>query len=288
MRVLLAFTLAPFSGTAAVAVTSKVISVTGEFCGGSKLNRTEVGGTHKATVWYPTDDSQKYPVLSFAHGATVSDPRAYVGTIAGVAEAGYIVIALNGCPFAMHEWKAQVSSLTYMLTQEQTLKNIIDYDAPTGVFGHSMGGAATICAASDADSVKTAKIAAAVSMHPGVQTGPTRPLIPILYFAGQVDKIVPSPLVKLDFERCPHKVDRGYAVFSGYSHFGPTGPGSNNEIEWTAAMMDCYVKKQTAGCTKVFGDANGKGSLCSAGQTSHCETHRAESQRPSSSETVVV
>jgi len=287
MRVLPALALALLPGTVAIAVKSKVISVTGQFCGGSTLNGTVEHGTYKATVWYPTDDSKKYPVLSFAHGMTVWDPRVYVGTIAGVAEAGYIVIALNGCTLAMNEWKAQVSSLTYMLTQEKTLKNIIDYNAPTGVFGHSMGGASTICAASDADSVKTAKIAAAVSMHPGVQIGPSRPIIPILYFAGQLDTVVPSVMVKAEFDLCPHKVDRGYAVFSGYTHMGPTGPWSNHEIEWTVAMMDCHVKKHTTGCTKVFGNANGQGSMCSAGQTSHCETHRAPAGSPSP-ETVVV
>jgi len=288
MRVLPALALAFLPGTVAIAVTSKVISVTGERCGSSRLNGTEEHGTYKATVWYPTDDSKKYPVLSFAHGVG-STPRAYVGTIKGVAEAGYIVIAVDGCSWSFHEWKAQVSSLTYMLTQEQTLKTIIDYNAPTGVFGHSMGGQSTICAASDADSVKTAKIAAAVSMHPGVQMGPSKPIIPILYFAGQLDTIVPSVMVKAKFENCPRNVDRGYAVFSGYIHTSPEGPWSNHEIEWTVAMMDCYVKKHATGCTKVFGNANGQGSMCSAGQTSHCETHRVDSPAGSPSpETVVV
>jgi len=282
--------LALFPCTASVTVKSKVISVTGQFCGvpqgGNESGLATPDGTYKATVWYPTDDSKKYPLLSFAHGATVSDPKAYSGTIAGVAEGGYIIIALDGCAASMTEWKAQVSSLTYMLTQEQTLKNIIDYDAPTGVFGHSMGGQATICSASDADSVKQAKIAAAVSMHPGVQIGPSKPIIPILYFAGQIDSIVPSALVKSKYASCPRSVDRGYAVFKGYTHFSPAGPLGNHEIQWIVAMMDCYLKKSATGCSAIFGDKNGQGnSLCSAGQTSHCEVHHAD--EPSIVETIV-
>jgi len=272
-------------GTVAVAVANKIIEITGSPCGLG--NGTEPDATYKATVWYPTDDSKKYPVLSFAHGATVSSPRlGYSGTISGVAEAGYIVVALNGCAIAGAEWKAQVSSLVYMITEEQTLKNIIDYSASTGVFGHSMGGQSTICSASDANSVKTAKIAAGVSMHPGVQLGPNKPLVPMLYFAGQLDFIVPSALVKAKYEHCPHNVDRGYAVFSGFTHFNPMGPGKNKEIEWTVAMMDCYVKKDTTGCTKVFGD--GQDSMCNARQTSHCETKRADDSLSSSSTEFVV
>jgi hypothetical protein len=258
-------------------VKSKVITVTGAACGSPEYsNLAGTKTTYQATVFYPSDDTKTYPVLSFAHGATNTDPRhGYNGILDGVASAGYIIIALNDCPLSMSEWKPQVSSLVYMLTQEQTLKKIIDFNASTGVFGHSMGGQATICSASDADSVKQARIAAAVSMHPGFQIGPSKPIVPILYFAGQVDHIVPSAWVKSKYEQCPHNVDRGYAVFSGYSHFIPNNK-SDHEVEWIGAMMDCYIKKNNGACIKVYGDSTGQGGLCNAGQTSYCETHLAD------------
>lgn len=280
MRLVLVACITLATCSSAVDVARKDITVTGEFCGLGQYsaNNSSVDATYKATVWYPTDNSTKYPVLSFAHGVLNPDPKlTYSGTISGVAKLGYIVVALDGCTVSADEWKAQVSSLVYMITKEQSLQHIIDYSSPTGVFGHSMGGASTICSASDAKSVKEAKIAAAVAMHPGVQLGPLRPLVPTLYFAGQLDTVVLPALVRSQYAICPHKVDRGYAVFKGYTHFNPQGPGSNHEIQWIGAMMDCYIKKDKAGCQKVFGSKSDKDSLCGAGQTSFCETAHGNS-----------
>merc|ERR1712205_218725 len=112
-----------------------------------------------------------------------------------------------------------------MLEEEQELASIIDYEADTGVFGHSMGGAATVCAASDADSVSSGKIAAAVAMHPGVQTGPSVPMVPILFTTGSSDSICGPVLVRPKYNKAPAGVAHSYAVFKGYTHFSSTGAG---------------------------------------------------------------
>jgi len=281
---------------ASYSVKSEVITVTGAFCGPWPEYTTEnsASGTYKATVWYPTDKSEKYPVLSFAHGGSSfewSVPKTgYSGLIEGVAAAGYIVIALNGCALTTTEWHAQVSSLEYMRTKGHTLKDIVDYNAHSGVFGHHMGGSSTICAASRKSSKDEAKIAAAVAMHGGDPSfglfeqncqipGQPRPLVPTLYFGGDDEDL---EVVKSIYGWFPKTVARGYALFKGYTKLSPCGPGSKIETKWIVAWMDCYVKKHQSGCDKIYGS---KG-LCKAGETTSCEVHH--SQKMMSNESVLV
>jgi hypothetical protein len=192
--------LACVTVVAAVPVANKMIQVEGTACDGNS--------TFHARVFYPTDNTQKYPILSFAHGAVsgdiLADPlESYKGTVEGVAGAGYIVIGLSDCAANdSGEWKEQVDSLIYMRSKEQTLKGIIDYNASTGIFGHSMGAESTLISSSDDDSVREAKIASAVAMHPGTRFHTTLlPKIATLYWTGAMDHLSTPASAKAKYEQ---------------------------------------------------------------------------------------
>lgn len=232
-----------------------------------------------AYVYYPTDNSQKYPLLSFAHGVGTGSgllPAEYGGTMKGVASWGYIIIALEGDIVALQEFKDQVKCLSYMLnTPPEDLKDIIDFSAPTGVYGHSMGGASTLNAASDKPSIEETRIAAAVAMHPGIQLGSLVPHVPTLYFTGSIDPLCGPLVTKPQYELAnAENITRGYVVMAGYDHLRVMGPESNGEIDGIAAWFDCFVKKDSQKCNTIF---NTNPADCSktfpSQHTSHCEVH---------------
>lgn len=202
----------------------------------------------------------------------------YGGTMKGVASWGYIVIALEGDVVALQEFKDQVAKLRFMLdTPPEDLKAIIDFNAPTGVYGHSMGGASTLNAASDAESVKNAKIAAAVAMHPGIQLGSLVPHVPTLYFTGDIDPLCGPLVTKPQYDLAAVEgLTRGYVVMHGYDHLHPMGPKSNGEVDGIAAWFDCFVKKDAQKCDTIFQhqkDTPDCSKTFPSTPTSHCEVH---------------
>jgi pimeloyl-ACP methyl ester carboxylesterase len=132
-----------------------------------------------------------------------------------------------------------IIALRFVLTQMPELTPIINATAQTGVFGHSMGGAAAIVAASTSGEINKVNLGAAVAMHPGIQFGNLSPLIPTLYFTGTIDIVCGPLLVKPQYALAAlHNVPRGYAEFRGYTHTRPMGNRSNNEIRYVR-QMEC-------------------------------------------------
>lgn len=261
----------------AVTVENKIIEIEGRSCNGSDK--------FQARVFHPTDTSNRYPILSFAHGAVspawfADALNSYNFTVSGVAAAGYIIVAPGidcvGFTGLLNQLSVeQIDSLTFLRAKDSVLKDIIDFNASTGVFGHSMGAEATLITANDTQAVQSAKIGTALPLHPGRRYASTltRPVVPTMYWTGDADVLSTPASVKTRYDMCSTNVDRGFALFKGENHFGPTGNASNKEVKWIVAWMDCHIKGDSAACDKVFG--SGGDSMCAAQEFSACEIHKA-------------
>jgi len=219
------------------------------------------GGNQGAVVYYPTDNENPSPVISFAHGFTAGgelvDPD-YSTILEGVASFGYVIIALKSAPenFCWEETKDQIRSLEWIKTSK--FADMIDYTKKTGIMGHSMGGGNSHLSAQNAEAVAEHNIGAAVALHPAYVTGSS--LVPIFYGTGSKDTIVPASQVKPQYQDT-HGVAKVYANIEGATHFEPATVGPNRWTDYVAAMFGCYLYDMPEACNTVFGE--GDGTLCS-------------------------
>ena len=232
-------------------IKSKKVQVAGMSC----LANNDVRAPQKtapAIVYYP-EEAGKYPVLSFAHGVFSGAVADYSGTMGGVASHGFIVVGMLDCSVALSMYHDQIRALEYILTEDADLAPIVDRASATGVFGHSMGGAATLNSASDAASVQRVNLSAAVAMHPGIQLGKLTPHVPTLYFTGSVDPLC-GPLIThpMYLLAAAAGISRGYAVVKGYNHLNVMGPRTNKEVDYVAAWFSCYLRRDAASCDLEF------------------------------------
>jgi len=119
-------------------------------------------------------NTEKFPLVIFAHGFFGGDWKLYPGHISllrGVASFGFIVLAPQscdtGCP-SYGEWGTYYLEQLKLIRWAQTrtsdkILQHVDHDATYGIFGHSMGGQATIRSLVYADEYN---ISAAVVLHP--------------------------------------------------------------------------------------------------------------------------
>jgi len=157
------------------------------------------GGAPVAYIIYPAgadDETQfpqgSFPFLSFAHGISTFAPydvyNAYGPILRIVASFGFIIMAAQTCPtpgkYCPQFYLDQLA--TIKAAQQRTLHPALksaDF-SNIGVFGHSMGGMATLASATSSQH----GVKAAVSMHPCkfVLEGPNIH-VPIMLTAGSAD-----------------------------------------------------------------------------------------------------
>jgi len=148
-----------------LASTTK-IKKKGVTIGGLQCDKVQTG-----TVFYSSDASKKYPLLSFMHGWTeggkLTDVN-YKDVLESVAAAGYVVVA-------QHSGTEKECQKIYPKDQQRTIAYIketeefaskVDWNSTVGIYGHSMGGGATGDNAGDENAIKTYNIGAAVLLHP--------------------------------------------------------------------------------------------------------------------------
>jgi len=217
-------------------------------------------GIQTAHVVYPSDASKKYPLLSFAHGWTEGGGFTrgnYKNIIEDVAASGYVVIASH----------SGITNLCYDAEKHDQLRNIdyiketaefadrVDWDAQVGLYGHSMGGAASGLNAADAAAVSKYNLGAAVCLHPAQGGQGAKTVIPIFFFTGTVDTIVPAPGVELMYG-----LGRGPKVFAslkGADHFECQSsedglPEPHGETQYTTRWFNCHIKGVQADCDTVW------------------------------------
>jgi pimeloyl-ACP methyl ester carboxylesterase len=224
-----------------------------------KVQPWKCGGPSTAIVYSPTKPG-KYPVISFAHGWTAGGsavPKDYGQyLLTPLAEAGYIVVATEDAPlnYCEEETTDQLFALSLNLTNA-------DRSQPSGVLGHSMGGHATVRSSANAKAAKDLNIAVAVALHPAEEPF-FQPVMPIFYGTGSADRIIPPAGVVSIFEQTKIK-GKVLAEIKGANHFEPTDVGPNRWTPYVIAMFNCYIKKNSEACDKIYGNNASKCDLCS-------------------------
>jgi len=213
-----------------------------------------------ATVYWPSDSSKKYPLLSFAHGWTeggVNVAINYKDVIEATVAAGYVVIAehsgLERLCYA-DEKHDQLHALDFIKDTPE-FADRVDWDAKVGVFGHSMGGASSGLNAADADAVKKYNLGAAVCLHPAQGGQLAESLLPTFFATGTADTICPPAGVELMYNRA--KGPKIFASMKGATHFEcqTLEAGLPNPHGWDAYVQrwfNCHIKGMEGECDAAF------------------------------------
>ena len=205
-------------------------------------------------------------LLSFAHGWTEGGgqvARNYKDVLETVAAAGYVVIAeqsgaVDLCYDA--EKHDQIRAIDFVKETAEWADRV-DWDQQLGVYGHSMGGAASGLNAADADVVQKYNLAAAVALHPAQGGQAAKTQLPTFFATGSSDTIVPPGGVKRMYDRAADP--KIFANLKGATHFECQSyepPALYPKHRWTPYVVnwfDCHIKKDNAGCAaaaKVCGD----------------------------------
>jgi len=208
------------------------------------------GGSQDAILTYPETPfpGHKYPLISFAHG-TGAAPRYYQGLMDAVSKEGFIVVAVESCPFARcrNGYLDIVKAIEVCKDGTAHPKGKpgekveplahADFDS-VGIFGHSMGGGYVTAIATDGG--HNIKCGASLHGSPCGSYHSEAPRIPMLYTAGSTDRTVPSSIVKRVEATCKAKCK--YHEVSG-GHF----PISSEEAD--------YVAKYLKGCVGSGGSS---------------------------------
>jgi len=217
-------------------------------------------GIQTATVYYPTDTSKKYPLLSFAHGWTEGGNHVgvnYKDVLETVASAGYVVIAehsglTNVC------WEAekhdQIRAIDYV-NETSEFASRVDWHSKIGLYGHSMGGSATRQNAADATIVEKYNLGAAVLFHPGYGGVKDPTKIPSFYATGSADNIVRPTTVKSSYDKAA--APKVFAEMTNANHFecqsSENGfPCPHGWTGYAINWMNCYLKNSQADCDTAF------------------------------------
>jgi len=117
----------------------------------------------------PTDTSQTYPLISWAHpwrgGSTTTE--FVIGRIgADIASTGYIFVAHTSAAFN-YCWTTDDQILTIdWIKNDATYSSYVDWTSQVGLLGYSMGAQQTIMSAANKAAVAYYNIGAAAALHP--------------------------------------------------------------------------------------------------------------------------
>lgn len=192
------------------------------------------GSTFTAVVRYPAQSAgasapfaaaaMPAPAVTFGHGF-VTPVTQYESTLAHLASWGFIAIATTsqGGFFPSHSAFAadMRDCLTFLAQQSGTagswLEGAVDASA-FGASGHSMGGGASVLAASaDPRIVAVANLAAAET-NPSAQAAMAAVTVPVRVIAGSEDTIVSAASTQAIHDAAPGP--RQFALIAGGSHCG--------------------------------------------------------------------
>lgn len=225
--------------------------------GGLKCDNIQTG-----TVYYPkgVNGSKTFPLLSFAHGWTEGGSFVrtnYKSVLEELAEAGYIVIAEHsGLELLCYDAEKhdQLRAIEYIKNSSK-YSPLVDWKSKVGVYGHSMGGAASGLNAADAAAVRKYNLGAAVCLHPAQGGQGAKTALPTFYFTGSADSIVPPGGVSAMYGKAkPPKV---FAEIKGANHFECQTvedgiPCPHRETPYVIHWFDCYIKNVAKACDAAY------------------------------------
>jgi len=236
------------------------------------------GQIQNGYIWYPTPKSatEKFPFLIFMHGMTAGGdetPLAYGTMASDVASWGFIVAGPESCRSAYCDdfYADGIHTLLTMKKNTSIHSSLKTADfSTTGVFGHSMGGDATVHLSNNPGG---ANFKAGVALHPStmVEDFSTGVTIPLWYATGSRDTVVPPAGVVRSYDRDRHK-PKVIAEITGAAHNEPV---TGNPMRWTpyiAKYLICHVKGDKNACPYIY--EKGSDSLCGNAKIkmTKCET----------------
>eukprot|EP00483_Globobulimina_turgida_P007186 UN07200 len=136
----------------------------------------------------------------------------------------------------------------------------------TAVYGHSMGGAATVHV-SDSENLN---LTCSVAMHPSLaqeqnQNTSMDVVIPMRWFIGEEDNSVTPSIVYNGFKQ-DEIVAKIYADLTQASHMSMI----DGEAKYIGPYFDCMIKGDTDACSYFFLE-NGANNICTGGfQMTQC------------------
>mmetsp|Transcript_31813 Transcript_31813/g.69615 ORF Transcript_31813/g.69615 Transcript_31813/m.69615 type:complete len:269 (-) Transcript_31813:277-1083(-) len=222
------------------------VTMSGMQCGGSSQQ--------DGVIIRPKDTTQKYPLISFAHGWRDGGKTldgVYQKLWPFIASNGYIIVAAkapDGLDYCLDMYKDQLQAIRWALGATE-VKDSIDTSLPKGLMGHSMGGRSTVLAASQASDLKELNVGAAVAEHPAVNVGgcpSCAPAVPIMFTAGEKDDVVPHGDVSKQYEAASG-VPKAYVEIKGADHHDcSTGPDLQGL--YVLDFLNCYIKGNATAC----------------------------------------
>lgn len=215
------------------------------------------------TVFYPTDTSKTYPLLSFNHGWTEgglsTDPN-YSDLLQLLAAEGYVVVAQHSGAVAYcddEEKHDQLRAIDF-IKETPEFANRVDWNSKVGVYGHSMGGGTSTMNAADKSAIAKYNLGAAVAHHP--VSHPVYAHIPIFFTTGTIDGICSPDGVKSMYQKA-----RGPAVYAEMllaDHFECQNyeagiPCPAGWTHYTKHWFNCHLKGMQEECDRAWNVCSG-------------------------------
>jgi len=225
------------------------------------------GGSQDAVLIYPTaaiEAKTELPFVVFAHGMTAGGDltySAYVNVIQFVCSRGYIIAAPQSCPhlYCQKWYEDVITTFKTMSSEKGKIDPALDYAdfSKTAVYGHSMGGAATVHVSDSKD----LNLTCSAAMHPSVADDSDHNEskdvgIPMIWFTGSDDTTVPPKGVYNGY-KADTIIPKIYAEISGASHTSAI----EMEAPYIGEYFNCMIKGDKDGCAYFF-DTNGPNNLC--------------------------
>ena len=170
----------------------------------------------------------------------------------------------------------QVRAIDFV-KETKKYSDMVDWTKQTGIYGHSMGGAATSYNSADADRIAKYNIGAAVHLHTNGAPGVKGALVPSFFASGSADTIAPARSVKKLYEMATK--EKIFAEITGASHFECQSfepPFMFPKHRWTpyvTSWFDCHLKKLDASCTAAK-------NVCNDLPMTECEAANADTTAP--------
>ena len=228
------------------------------------------GGSQDAYLLYPTDgvkNKTTFPFIAFAHGMTAGGSEvysAYINVLQFVCSHGYIIAAPKSCLdlYCNKFYEDVITTITTMSTKRGTLDPALDYAnfSSIGVYGHSMGGAATVHVSDRND----LNITCSVGMHPSVADDSDKNeskdvVVPMIWFTGSDDTTVPPSGVLKGYNEDPI-LPKIFAEIKGASHTS----AMEMEATYIGQYFDCMIKNDQTACDYFF-NITSPNNICTGG-----------------------
>jgi len=270
--------LAAIVGAEALPISKQTVTV-----GGFKTDDVQT-----ATVFYPSDSSKTYPLLSFSHGENEGGSKtaeSYKDLLEGLAAAGYVVIAPHSGDGYIEQLPCydesrpeecyrngfqldQLRALVYVKETQEFAKRV-DWGAKAGVIGHGIGADATGSNVGPpaSETYGQHNIGAGFVIQACETSYDWSSVMPTFYAAGGLGQFPYPPFS--DADGCSLYGTKG-KYFNAYSPkvfmrmndaryddcmTGTNVKGDARPHSWTRhaqRWFDCHLKKSTADCDHVY------------------------------------